>query len=297
MKTTNKNKSKAWRLIQRVDGIGHSREYCKKYGLISSLNTKRNYHSCITLYLQWRNENGLSQNEQDKLSDLANFMDELTEVFTQKRIDDYRAALSITFKKKLPYFKSEIASNLSSRNYYLSEVLLIIENLQEKNAISILLCFFMGVRAHELCALRRLDEAKKSKSRKWSDDRFLGMSNYQIYLVTGKGGLVREVAIPNQLSIVIERTRFDFPKIVYDRGIKYESFYRLGYGKALSESFSRASQKILNWSTGLHGLRHTYAQGRMFKLINLSVNYEIALKIVSEELGHFRPNITLCYLR
>lgn len=297
MKAANKYKSRAWRLIQKRDGVGFSREHCKKHGLISSLNTKRNYHSCITLYLQWRNENGLPHREQDKLSNLIIFMEELTEVFMQKRIDDYRAALSITFKKKLPYFKSEIAGNLKSRDYYLSEILLIIQSLQEKNAISILLCFFVGVRAHELCTLLRVGEIKKSKTRVWSSERFLGMADFQIYLVTGKGGLIREVAIPNQLADIIEQRRLVRPKTVYDRDIKYVPYYDLGYGKALSECFSRTSKKILNWFTGLHGLRHSYAQNRMFKLLGLGVQYESALKIVSEELGHFRPKITLCYLR
>lgn len=297
MKRINKIKAKAWRLIQRLDGLGHSREYCKKHRLISSLNTKRNYHSCIILYLEWREENGLSRSEQDKLSDLENFMSELTEVYMQKTIDQYRCALSIVFKKKLSHFKSLTPNNQTSRNYYLSEVLLIIQNLQERNAIGILLCFFVGLRAHEICTLRRCNEAKKSKSRKWSNDRFSGLNTYQIYIVSGKGGLVREVAIPNQLVMLIEKVRLDCPQIVFDRGIKYESHYGLGFGKALSQCFTRASQNILNWTTGLHGLRHSYAQNRMLNLLNLGILYDVTLKIVSEELGHFRPNITLCYLR
>ena len=85
----------------------------------------------------------------------------------------------------------------------------------------------------------------------------------------GKGGLSREVAIPIELSEVIEIRRYSQPKIVKDRGIYYESNYDLGFGKALSESFSRASGKFLGWSTGLHGLRHSYAQNRLYKLYRL----------------------------
>lgn len=293
----NKHKARAWRLIQRVDGLGHSREYCKKNGLISSLNTKRQYHSCVTLYFNWRTESGLPQFEQDKLSDLEAFLDVLSEIYMQKTLDQYKCALSIIFKKKLQRVKSEITENKTSRDYYLSEVLLIIQNLQGENAISILLCYFCGLRAHEVITLRRSDEAKKSSSRKWLSDRFKGIENSQRYIVKGKGGLIREVAIPSELAEIIEKRRLITKRIVIDRGIKYETYYELGFGKALSEAFSRASQKLLNWSTGLHGVRHSYAQNRLFKLLNIGMQYEYALKIVSEELGHFRPNITLCYLR
>src|SRR5450830_1035687 len=297
MKTANRFKSRAWRLIQKIDGVGKSRDYCKKHGLLSSLNTKKKYHSCVALYLMWVHENGLSVSEQDKLDNLCGFLSEISEIYMQKTLGQYKSALSITFKKKLPHFKSEIPDKLKSRDYFLSEVLLIIENLQERNAISILLCFFSGLRAHEISTLKRRGEIQISKTRKWISTRFTGASSCKIYLVKGKGGLVREVSIPNQLVEIIEKFRLDSPVVVSDRGIKYGTHYDLGFGKALSVCFSRASKKILNWSTGLHGLRHAYAQNRMFQLLGLDVNYDDALKIVSQELGHFRPSITLCYLR
>ena len=109
MRKANKHKARAWRLIQRVDGVGQSRKHCKNHGLISSLNAKRNYHSCISLYLNWREENGLPQSQQDKLADLEAFMGELSEVFMQKTLNQYKSALSIVFNKKLSTFKSQIS--------------------------------------------------------------------------------------------------------------------------------------------------------------------------------------------
>ena len=176
-------------------------------------------------------------------------------------------------------------------------MLIVIQHLDEKNALATLLCYFAGLRAHEIATIKRLNESKKSNTRKWSNDRFKDIDNYQLYLVAGKGGLVREVAIPSELAEVIEKRRYDTPKKVKDRGINYLTNYDLGFGKALSESFSRASLKHLGWSTGLHGLRHSYAQNRLYKLIRSNAPFNDALKIVSEELGHFRPSITLCYLR
>lgn len=294
----NIHKKRAWRLVQRIDGVGQSRKSCKEIGYISSIATKRNYHGCVTRYLQWRYLNGLGNSEQDKLQDLNLFLEEISEIYQQKTLDQYRSALSIVFKKseKIDVVKSQISTKTKPRNYYLSELLLLMKDIQPKHAISILVCFFSGLRAHEMLTLRRLSEGKKSNKRKWDEERFLGLTNYTLFLVTGKGGLIREVAVPNELVYIIENLRFAEPKIVYDRGIKYSLFYDIGYGKALSNSFSRASKRFLGWSEGLHALRHSYAQKRFYQLLNMKINFEKALRIVSQELGHFRPQVTFCYL-
>ncbi|KAG1682859.1 Valine--tRNA ligase [Nymphon striatum] len=46
-----------------------------------------------------------------------------------------------------------------------------------------------------------------------------------------------------------------------------------------------------------HGLRHSYAQERMGELRSQGLTREYALEIVSQELEHFRPDITEIYLR
>lgn len=50
-------------------------------------------------------------------------------------------------------------------------------------------------------------------------------------------------------------------------------------------------------STGAHGLRHSYAQERMTELQNRGLSRDAALETVSQEMGHFRPEITETYLR
>ncbi len=85
------------------------------------------------------------------------------------------------------------------------------------------------------------------------------------------------------------------PVIVKDRKINYECHYNIGGGKDWSNSFSAASKRILGWTHGAHGLRHTYAQSRMDELQRNSFIYYEALGIVSQELGHFRPDITEVY--
>ena len=59
---------------------------------------------------------------------------------------------------------------------------------------------------------------------------------------------------------------------------------------------SAASERVLGWSTGAHGLRHSYAQERMAEL-QASLSRDAALTTVSQEMGHFRPEITETYLR
>lgn len=91
--------------------------------------------------------------------------------------------------------------------------------------------------------------------------------------------------------------RLDTPRFVNDRGIHYHSHYAIAGGNAFSSSFTRASQRAVGWSAGAHGLRHTYAQQRMAELQEHGLDRDEALLAVSQELGHFRPDITLVYLR
>ncbi|MDQ6995347.1 MAG: site-specific integrase, partial [Mariprofundaceae bacterium] len=76
----------------------------------------------------------------------------------------------------------------------------------------------------------------------------------------------------------------------------YSQNYNIGAGHAFSASFSRASTVALGRSNGAHGLRHSYAQNRMNELKNTH-SYKESLTIVSQEMGHFRPEITEVYLR
>jgi hypothetical protein len=50
---------------------------------------------------------------------------------------------------------------------------------------------------------------------------------------------------------------------------------------------------LVKWG---HGLRHSFAQNRMRTLVRLGYCYDTALEIVSQEMGHFRPDITIVYL-
>ncbi|MDE9483869.1 site-specific integrase, partial [Xenorhabdus bovienii] len=117
------------------------------------------------------------------------------------------------------------------------------------------------------------------------------------YTVQGKGGLVREVLIPHHLAEQLESLRRPEPRPITDRGINYLSSYEIGAGKAWTNSFSAAAGRVLGWSAGAHGVRHSYAQERMSELQRQGLVREDALTTVSQEMGHFRPEITETYLR
>lgn len=265
--------------------------------VIASLGTRRNYLACLSLYRNWGITNKVPKGEQSSLKYLQIYLEEKSEVYKQKTLCQHRMALNFGYNKKLKFVKSDLETIIAARDYKFSEVLEIIKNVSAKNALAILICYYSGLRAHELCTIQRFEEDRRSATRQWTEFLFVEEDQFIIYIVCGKGGLRRHVAIPVELSEIIESRRFTVPRKVTDRGIYYYMNYDLGFGKALSKCFSRASLKQLGWSTGLHGTRHSYAKNRIKKLINCGFKFDQAKLIVSQELGHFRPEIVNCYLR
>jgi len=296
MTTSDINQAKAKKLVERISQTGVPKALADPK-MINSLGTKRDYKSCVKLYLDWRSDRNLPSDTQDKKSDLLEFLEDCAEYYQQNSLSQIQMALGKVFFKKLPYVKSLLDTVHNSRDYQLIEVLKLLNNVTEKNAISILLCFYSGLRAHELCTIKRLDEGERTTSRKWTDELFVHENDYVIYLVIGKGGLCRQVCIPTDLAEALESRRLPHTKRVRDREIYYDMRYDIGYGQALSQCFTRASKKVIGWSTGLHGLRHAYTKNRVRKLIKNGYSFDSASRIVSQELGHFRASIVGCYLR
>lgn len=79
------------------------------------------------------------------------------------------------------------------------------------------IAYHAGLRAHELLTLMPACERQASGHRQWSADRFTGREGAR-YTVEGKGGLAREVMLPNRLADALEARRLDEPLQVIDRG-------------------------------------------------------------------------------
>lgn len=215
----------------------------------------------------------------------------------QKQLDADRVGLQkLRAVDQLDRVKALEPQKLEPRAYTPEQIRMIVQHQTERNALPTELSYRTGVRAHELLTLRRSDEGIRSPHREWRDDLFHGRRG-EIYLVTGKGGLTREVMVPHDLVTRLEARRLDAPKTLPDRQIRYECRYDIGGGNAWSASFSNAARGQLGWSTGAHGLRHSYAQERIIELQNLGYVYDNAKHLVSQEVGHFRPDVVDTYLR
>ena len=270
---------------------------------LSSVGTVRNYEERLSIVAQHANAY-LACGLRDLTVDKAHqyLTDRATEV-GQKTLDMERQAIQammhhVTGKldqtEKLTVIKSDHQQILSCRSYTPEQAVMITNAQTERNALSTAIAHSAGLRAHELHTLQRIDE-RVPDPRPALEEKFLGRQG-QRYTVEGKGGLVREVLIPTDLAEKLEDRRLTQPTLITDRGVHYTSHYDINGGNRWSSSFNTASNRTLNWSGGAHGLRHSYAQERMSEL-KPSMPYKKALEVVSQEMGHFRPDITEVYLR
>lgn len=295
-------KKTARKLVARHTTHGLSKADAKLHEVISSLGTERNHSQAISTYLRWCELNGIHPNNFSNKKNILIFLEERSEWVLQTTLNQERRAIELVYKQKLPLVKSQRSSILEKRSYTFAQANSIASKQSDKNSLTTLLSLHSGIRAHEACTLLPTGERQASSHRIWDPRRFQGLSEYQLYTVKGKGGLIREVAVPIWLSHKLEERRIS-PRRVVDRGIYYEINYEIGFGQSWSQSFTSASRKALGYSTGGHGLRHSYAKWRLNTLIDelSKVNkrdcIKDALLILSQELGHFRLEITFCYLR
>lgn len=270
---------------------------------ILSVGTVRNYEERLAIVAKHANADfkcGLRDLTVDQA--LQYLTDRSVEV-GQKTLDMERQAIQSMMKNvtnklsptdNLKVFKSEKQQILNSRSYTKEQAEMISQAQTVRNSLSSEIAYAAGLRAHELQTLQRIEE-RQPDPRPSRVEKFSGREGER-YTVKGKGGLVREVQIPKDLAARLEERRLEQPIQISDRNIDYRQNYDIGGGKNWSNSFSAASNRTLNWSAGAHGLRHSYAQERMSEL-QKSIPYEIALEVVSQEMGHFRPDITKVYLR
>lgn len=295
-------KKQAERAVAKVLALGKSRHDSRNDGNIHSLGTGRNYQQSLKLACEWDKINGGIGLPYFDPNRAIQYLQHRAQVVGQKTLDLDRQALQIlpgiTTKLDRVFSKISRKGLADQGRAYTAEQVTVIANAQSAhNAIATEIAYFAGLRGHELFTLLPAKERGPSLHRQFAVDRFLGRENFVRYTVCGKGGLIREVALPQELVLRLEASRFIEPRIVLDRGIRYEQHYAIGGGQAWSSSFGRASERVLGWSTGAHGLRHGYAQERMNELQGQGYLYKDAQELVSQEMGHFRADITEVYLR
>jgi integrase len=264
---------------------------------LDSVRTEKNYAGALKGVAAFLQENRLGDLRSLDAEKALAYLEIRGQEVSQKSLDMDRQAIQAVLGEKLPVVKSELSTTLESRAYTSEQAKMIADAQSEKHCLSTQIAENAGLRAHELLTLRPVEERQADTHREYRDDRFTGRDDVKIYTVEGKGGLCREVAISRDLADKLETRRLDEPRIVYDREVRYEQHYNLGGGKQWADSFSKAADRALGWSTGAHGLRHEFAQERMNTLQGNGYEYRDALEVVSQEMGHFRPEITEVYLR
>lgn len=266
---------------------------------LKSQGTERNYEQALTGFAEFLKDAGLQGGLHRELTTATAemYLEMRSQEVGQKTLDMDRQALQAVLGEKLDVVKSEKEQALESRAYTSEQVKMVSEAQSDKHSLATQIAENAGLRAHELLTLRPVEERAADTHREYRDDRFTGRDNVAIYTVEGKGGLCREVAIDKDLAAKLEDRRLETPRQVYDRDIGYKQHYDIGGGKQWTDSFSKASSRELGWSNGAHGVRHEYAQERMNTLQGNGYEYKEALEVVSQEMGHFRPDITKVYLR
>lgn len=274
-----------------------------KNNLVKSLGTARNYEQSLKTVAAWAKDIGINGIQAMTIEEASHYLEYRSELVGQKALDMERQAIQAMMKlngkldqgQMLTRTKSLKLVIQQSRAYTSAQVHAIAHKQTSTHQFATELAYVAGLRAHELLTLAKIDD-RAADVRPRLQSKWNGREG-ELYTVKGKGGLVREVLIPSELALQLEQRRLVQPITIRDREINYLQRYEIGGGKKWSDSFSKASTRALYFSTGAHGLRHSYAQERMLELNKLGYNKETALATVSQEMGHFRPEITLVYLR
>lgn len=283
----------AARVMQRLQGQ-----------TLRSVGTVRNYEQALTRvaeYVRDQRWDGLRALTPEQA---VRYLEQRGQMVGQKTLDMERQAIQAMMHHltgqlapgaRLPVVKAATPQKLTGRAYTPLQARMIAQAQRPPQALATQISYHAGLRAHELLTLRPMTERppheRPALSSKWEGREGVP------YTVAGKGGLIREVRIPPELAQQLESRRLVAPCTVTDRGIHYRQHYELAGGQRWSNAFSAAAKRVLGWSEGAHGLRHSYAQERLEELQRQGLKWEHALETVSQEMGHFRPQITEIYLR
>jgi integrase len=103
--------------------------------------------------------------------------------------------------------------------------------------------------------------------------------------------------VPFNLAFRLESIALQQPEILYIQGVRFVSYYFIPGGPFFSQWFGPWARTVTKTKMSFHSLRHSFAQQRLFKLAQLGFDHVTAMTIVSQEMGHFRPEITTTYMK
>ena len=204
--------------------------------------------------------------------------------------------MNFNFGQRLAFLKSQVATIKVDRAYSKAQLALLISRADPPLRLPIEVAVSAGLRPVELISISPISTLPES-SRDWNSGRFLGRVNDEAFCVFGKGGLIRQVRLEASLAARLKEVARQSPVIVTDRDIHRTSHFFLPGGFDFSVEFGRLCTRVLGFSHGAHGLRHTFAQQRLLAFICLRQDPTTAIEILAQEIGHFSTKNTMTYLQ
>ena len=298
----------ALQLLGKYLATGKSRHKHREQKWLHGRRTIDHYRQVLTRASQWMIDNGYPrglENIDEKL--FGHFLQQRASRLTQDGLN-YESAIVRRIvpqlrdmeRPRVVALKEPTSRSTENRANTLGEAQAIIDRLDPDDALSACLVANTAVRVSEPPTLADPRDRPPSRHRTWSAERYDGMGPGGEYTVIGKGGLVMPIWVPQHLVRAIEAKRLPVPVWEKDhRGTWFRRYFDLPGGSAFGKRYAVASKAVVGerGHKGVHGLRHMFAQIRLVYHMDQGRSYKEARRLVSQQVGHFRDQITKTYLR
>lgn len=271
--------------------------------IISSVLTEKAHRFALKRYADWLLERYRKHLKNSSPVDAQIYLEEISETRKQSTLD--LAFQSIRYhlhpagsgpSSDIFRVQSKIQNEQINRAYSPREIELLVELADPRLALSIEVAVNAGLRSMGLITLG-LESQLHESVRNWHPQRFSGRELDSKFVVREKGGLNRQVRLATEVACRVFATARQSPLVKSHRGAHLQSNFDLVGGHDFSIAFGRLSLKVLGFSLGCHGLRHSFAQQRRNELLCAGFSMNEAINILSQELGHFSQKNTMAYLR
>lgn len=280
-------------------GVSRHQNREQALGVVTSVLTEKVHVSALTKFAEWLLDLKGKHLKNACRQDAFDYLEERALTRRQSTVDLDRQAMNmhLGFDKSLAFLAAKIATVEEDRAYTREQIELLVAEAEDDLALSIRLACEAGLRGMELITLSTPELMLPSDRATWSSDRFAGRQGDVRFVVHGKGGLRREVRLSPELSQLVRARQRREPVRVSHRGAHLTSCFDVRGGHKFAVEFSSHSLRVLGFTHGAHGLRHSFAQRRRIELLCAGFPVKKMLLILSQELGHFHTQNTLTYLR
>ena len=264
---------------------------------IRSVGTRRSYAACLAQFLKWRHEFlSIDLNAPILIAEVAGFLAAGKNRLKQKTLNQRSQALQTATRALSSTYKSQVAPVESRLMPASTQVRKVIEALPPVYRLAALIARDTGLRVSEVASLAPPTSGiKPSPHRSWSTDLHADRSDVTIFNVQGKGGLVRSIAMHNELFKELSKLQLPTPLLRQNREVDYLAYYAFPLPQTISNQFAKTATKILGFSPKFHSNRSLFLSGSLARLLELGFEVETSIKIVSQKAGHFRTGITFTY--